>query len=266
LSSGRSANGLVTDYTAFLDVDGLRGARIGVPREVYWGYSPHADTLAEAALESMRRLGATIVDPAQIPSARAMASGWPPTDDSALIVLLYEFKAGLNDYLADLGPDAPVRNLDDVIAFNERHAAQEMPFFGQELFLMAQEKGPLSEPSYQAALERNHRLSRQEGIDAALDEFALDALVVPTMGPPWKIDLVNGGRSLGNGARPAALAGYPAISVPAGYAFGLPVGITFFGRAFSEPTLIKIAYAFEQATKVRRPPTYAAPAVVPTGQ
>jgi amidase len=248
---------------AALDPDGLRGARLGVPREVYWGYSDKGDAVAAAALATMRELGATIVDPANLPSGRAMASGWPPSDNTALTVLLYECKAGLNDYLAGLGPEAPVSSLADVISFNERHAAQEMPYFGQELFLMAQEKGPLTDPAYRAALERNRRLARQEGIDAVLEEFALDALVMPTMGPPWKIDLVNGGRSLGNAARPAALAGYPAVSVPAGEAFGLPVGITFTGRAGSEATLIRLAYAFEQATRARRPPRFAAPTVVP---
>lgn len=253
----------VTDYTAFLDPQRLRGARLGVPRQVYWGYSGRADAIAETALETMRLLGAEIVDPADIPTARQMASSWPPADDSTLTLLLYEFKADLNAYLAALDPAWPVRTLDDLIRFNEEHAEREMPFFDQDLFLMARDKGPLTDPAYIAARERNRRLSRDEGIDAVMDAFELDALVMPTTSPPWKIDLVNGGGSKGNSARAAALAGYPAISVPAGHAFGLPVGITLMGRAFAEPTLIGLAYAFEQATTARRPPRYAAPAVYP---
>jgi amidase len=258
-----AARGIPTNYSAVLDPDGLRGARIGIPREVYWGYSPPADAIAEAAIAVLRELGAEIVDPAEIPTAKELASGWPPSDDAPLTVLLYEFKADLNAYLA--GVDAPtgVRTLADLIAFNEQHADQEMPFFGQELFLMAEEKGPLTEPAYREALARNHRLSRQEGIDAVLSAHHLDALMMPTGSPPTKIDLVNGGHHLGGSSRPAAMAGYPAISVPAGFAFGLPVGITFMGSAFSEPTLLKLAYAFECATKARKPPTYAPPAVPP---
>ncbi len=258
-----AAAGTPPDYAASLDPEGLRGARIGVPREVYWGYSPSADKVGEAALDTLRQLGAEIIDPADIPTARQMASGWPPSDDSALTVLLYEFKADLNAHLAGLGPDAPVRTLAELIAFNERHAAREMSFFGQELFLMAEAKGPLTDPTYRDALARNHWLSRQEGLDAVMDAHALDALVMPTTSPPPKTDLVNGGRSIGGSSRPAALAGYPAISVPAGHAFGLPVGITFMGRAFGEPTLIRVAFAFEQATKARRPPRYTPPAVLP---
>jgi amidase len=219
--------------------------------------------VAEAAIAVMRELGAEIVDPADIPTAEQLASGWPPKDDTPLTVLLYEFKADLNAYLA--GVDAPtgVRTLADLIAFNEEHADREMPFFGQELFVMAEEKGPLTDPAYREALEKNHRLSREEGIDAVLDAHNLDALMMPTGSPPAKIDLVNGGRNLGGSSRPAALAGYPALTVPAGFAFGLPVGITFMGTAFSEPTLLKLAYAFECATQARKPPTYAPAGVLP---
>jgi amidase len=211
----------------------------------------------------MRDLGAEIVDPAPIPTASQLASGWPPSDDAPLSVLLYEFKADLNAYLASVTSPLGITSLADLIAFNEQHADQEMPFFGQELFEMADAKGPLTDPDYLAALERNHRLSRQEGIDAALEAHNLDALMMPTGSPPSKIDLVNGDRKGGGSSRPAALAGYPAITVPAGFAFGLPVGITFMTRAFGEATLLRLAYAYEQATLARKPPRYAPPGVLP---
>ena len=253
------------DYLAELTADGLRGARIGVPREVYWGYSEKADRIGEAAIATMRDLGAVIVDPANIPTARDMASGWPPSSNSSLTVLLYEFKADIAAYLAELGPDSPVRTLDDLIAFNERHREAEMPYFGQELFVQANAKGSLTDADYREALARNHRLSRGQGIDAVMDAHELDALVMPTTNPPWKIDVVNGSRGLGNSARPAALAGYPAVSVPAGHFLGLPVGITLTGRAFSEATLIRLAYAFEQASMARTKPRFLEPSVLPRG-
>ena len=253
------------DYLAELTAGGLRGARIGVPREVYWGYSEKADRIGEAAIATMRDLGAVIVDPANIPTARDMASGWPPSSNSSLTVLLYEFKADIAAYLAELGPDSPVRTLDDLIAFNERHREAEMPYFGQELFVQANAKGSLTDADYREALARNHRLSRGQGIDAVMDSHELDALVMPTTNPPWKIDVVNGSRGLGNSARPAALAGYPAVSVPAGHFLGLPVGITLTGRAFSEATLIRLAYAFEQASMARTKPRFLEPSVLPRG-
>jgi amidase len=239
------------DYTRFLDPDGLRGARIGVPREVYWGYSTHADRIANAALEQIRALGAEIIDPADIPTAKQM-----DTTEAEMTVLLYEFKADLNRYLASL-PSSPVRTLAEIIEFNQNHAEQEFPYFEQELFLKAQATSSLDDPTYQAALETSHRLSRQEGIDAVMDRYSLDALVMPSTAPSWCIDHVNGDpHGGGSSSQPAALAGYPAISVPAGNAQGLPVGITFMGRAFSEPTLIKLAYAYEHHTNMRRPPQF----------
>lgn len=244
----------LTDYTPFLDANGLRGARIGIARETYFGYSEKADAIAEAAIETLRGLGAVIVDPANIPTAKAMHESGTEFD-----VLLYEFKADLNAYLAGLGPEAPVHSLEEVIAYNAAHADLELPYFGDDLMAKAQAKGPLTEEAYVRALAENHRMARQEGIDAVMDAHALDALVMPTGRPAWKIDLVNGDPSGGGASsQPAALAGYPAISVPAGYASGLPVGITFMGRAYSEPVLIRLAYAFEQATRVRRPPSYRA--------
>jgi amidase len=240
-----------SDYTRYLDAGALRGARLGIAREVYFGYSEKADAIANAAIETLRALGAEIVDPADIPTAAQMKAS-----ESEREVLLYEFKADLNAYLEGLGPAALVHSLEELITFNEAHADQEMSYFGQEIFLQAQEKGPLTEEAYLAALAENRRLSREEGIDAVLREHGLDALVMPTGSPSWKIDLVDGDHHLGASSKPAALAGYPAITVPAGYSFGLPVGITFMGTAFSEPRLIALAYAFEQATKVRHPPRY----------
>jgi amidase len=239
------------DYAAALNPDALLGARIGVAREVYFGYSPATDALAEAAIQRMRTLGATIVDPAHIPTAKEMSAS-----DAELTVLLYEFKGDLNAYLADLPADAPVRSLGDLIAFNEAHATEEMPWFGQEMLLLAQEKGPLTEQAYLDALAENHRLSRAEGIDAVMERERLDALVMPSGGPGWKIDLITGDHHTGGSAQPAALAGYPAISVPLGHVAGLPVGLTFMGKAYSEARLIQLAYAFEQATRARRTPRY----------
>ena len=192
-----------------------------------------------------------IVDPADIPTQGKF-------DDSELEVLLYEFKADLNSYLASLGGRAPVKSLKEIIDFNEQYRDREMPFFGQDLFIKAQSKGPLTDKAYRDALAKNRRLSRKEGIDAVMDKFRLDALVAPTGGPAWPTDWLNGDHFTGGYSTASAVAGYPHITVPAGYVFGLPVGISFFGRAWSEPTLIKFAYAFEQATKVRRVPQYLA--------
>jgi amidase len=241
------------EYTKYLDAAGLRGARIGVVRNRLFGNSPAADALVEQALADMRRQGATIVDPANIPTLGQF-------DGSEFDVLLYEFKADLNRYLSALGPASPVHSLKDVIAFNDAHAAEELPYFGQEIMQQAEKKGPLSDPAYKAELAKNHRLSRTLGIDAVMAKYRLDALVAPTGGPPWLIDLVNGDGGTATMPGPAtvtSVAGYPDITVPAGFVRGLPVGISFFGRAWSEPTLIKLAYAYEQATKHRHPPAFA---------
>ena len=237
------------DYTRFLDPNGLRGARIGVARAKFFGYSDVTDKLVNDAIEAMKANGAVIVDPANIETAGKF-------DDSELDVLLYELKADLNAYLAGLGPKAPVRTLQSIIEFNESHRAQEMPWFGQELFIQAQAKGPLTDKKYRDALAKDHRMSRTDGIDATMKKYKLDAIVAPTGGPAWVTDLVNGDHFSGASSTPAAVAGYPNINVPAGYSHNLPVGISFFGRAYSEPTLIKIAYAYEQATKHRRAPQF----------
>ena len=241
------------DYSKFLDRNGLKGARIGVVRNKLFGYSLAADRLAEAAIADMKKQGAVIVDPANIATLGKF-------DDSELEVFLYEFKADLARYLAWIGPAAPVHSLKDVIAFNEAHADQEMPYFGQELMTRAEKKGPLTSAKYRAALAKSRRMSRTLGIDVVMAKYELDALVAPTFGPAWLIDLVTGDHFSPDEASPstvAAVAGYPHITVPMGYFRGLPLGISFFGRAWSEPTLVKLAYAYEQATKHRRPPTFA---------
>lgn len=237
-----------TDYTQFLDKNGLRGARIGVVRKNF-GFNDQVDQLINSSLDVMKRAGAEIIDPAEIETAGKF-------DDTELEVLLYELKADLNKYLSSLGPRAPVRTLKEIIEFNERNREREMPYFGQDLFIKAQEKGPLTEKAYLDALAKNQRMSRAEGIDAAMTKNRLDAMVAPTGGPPWPTDLINGDHFTGGYSTASAVAGYPHITVPAGYVHGLPVGISFFGRAYSEPMLIKLAYAFEQATKARRPPQF----------
>ena len=244
------------DYTAFLDRNGLRGARIGVARERFFGYSPATDALIDDAIKLMREQGAVIVDPANLDIRLGSAS---------YTVLLYEFKADLDKYLAGLASSPGIRTLADVIAFNEKHADRELPFFGQDIMIEAQKKGPLSTPEYQEALAKCRSLTREKGIDALMDEHKLDAIVAPTHGPPGLIDLVNGDPgSGGSSSTPAAVSGYPSITVPAGYYFGLPVGMSFFGRAWSEPVLIKLAYAYEQAAKIRRPPNFAPSADLPS--
>src|SRR3989449_903596 len=241
------------DLSASLDPAGLRGARIGVARKKFFGYSLGADALVEAAIDVLRRQGAVIVDPADIPHAGEY-------DDSELTVLLYELKADLATYLAAWAPGAKVKTLADVIAFNDANKATEMPYFGQELFLQAQEKGPLSDQAYRDALAKDQRLSRTEGLDVVFAQNNLDAIVAPTGSPAWPTDLVNDDHFLGASSTPAAVAGYPSVAVPVGYAFGLPVGMSFIGRANSEATLLKLAYAYEQAAKPRKPPRFLATA------
>ncbi len=241
-STGKS----YTDYTQFLDPNGLRGARIGVARQ-YFNIGPAVTAVMEDCIGLMRQSGAEIVDPADLPSYEA----WRDTE---LQVLLYEFKADLNNYLSARG--AAVKSLADCIAFNRAHRAEEMPFFEQEIMEQAQQKGPLSEKAYKDALATNHRLSRKEGIDAVLSKNKVDAIIGPTAGPAWVTDWVDGDRTDSGCASPPAVAGYPHITVPAGFKFGLPLGISFFGAAWSEPKLIKYAYAFEQARKARRKPEF----------
>jgi amidase len=243
-SQGRSH----TDYTQFLDADGLRGARIGVARG-YFGFHPEVDDAMEAAIEAMAAAGATIVDEADIETRQEIGR-------HSFQVLLYEFKADLNAYLEALGPDAPVKSLEEIIAYNEANASAEMPFFGQEIMLDAQEKGPLTETEYLEALETSKRLAGPEGIDRVMEGHQLDAIVAPTGGPAWKIDLINGDHFGGGSSTPAAVAGHANITLPVGNVRGLPVGISFFAGAWTEPTLFRLAYAFEQATGHRIAPTF----------
>ena len=244
------------DYTPFLDPNGLRGTRIGVARK-YFGFSDAVDALMNQVIAEMKSAGAVVVDPADLETHGKF-------DDTELLVLLYELKADLNAYLAarfDASrPDSQVRSLADIIAFNEKHKEKEMPYFSQDLFLKAQEKGPLTDKEYLTALAANHTLSRQQGIDAVMDKNHLDALIAPTGGPAWLTDLANGDHAVGGSSNAAAVAGYPNINVPAGFVFGLPVGISFFGRAWSEPVLLKIAYGFEQLFKARKTPKFPAKA------
>ena len=252
-ATAASSGQFFSDYRPFLDPDGLRGARIGVIRQVYAGYQEKVEVIYNQVIAAMRDAGAVIVDPADLPSAEDMAK----TPDK-LTVLLFDFKADLNAYLAERG-DPAIHTLQDLIDFNNAHAAQELPFFGQELFLKAQAvdlTDPATIAAYEAALARNQSLGREQGIDAVLREFNLDALVAPTNAVPWKIDLLDGDHHLGGCSTPTSLAGYPAVQVPAGFSYGLPVGITFMGAAWSEPTLIKLASGFEAVTKARQPPTF----------
>ncbi|HXM59056.1 MAG TPA: amidase [Candidatus Dormibacteraeota bacterium] len=258
-ATAASAGRFFTDYTRFLDPDGLRGARIGVIRRVFAGFQDKVDVVYDAAIEAMRRAGATIVDPADLPSTDdILASGDEGT------VLNFDFKADIKAYL-DGRHDPNIHDLQDLIDFNNAHAAQELQFFGQDVFLGSQAvdlTDPATIAAYQAAVVNDKRLGGRDGIDAALSKFGVDALIAPTDSVPWKIDLLDGDHFLGGSSTPTSLAGYPAINVPAGMSFGLPIGITFMGTAFSEPTLIKLASGFEAVTKARRPPKFISPQII----
>jgi amidase len=240
----------LSNYAKFLDVNGLKGARIGVARNMA-GSNPRILKIFETGLEVMRKLGAVLVDPADV-------KYFDKFNGSEREVLHYEFKADLNDYLESLDTGARVHSLEDVIRFHEGNRDQMMPYFGQERMIAANEKGSLMDRKYKAALAKNLRLARKQGIDATMKKYRLDAIVVPSGGPAWTIDLANGDAPNWDmeSTSPAAVAGYPHITVPAGYLFGLPVGLSFFSTAWMEPMLIKLAYAFEQATQFRRQPRF----------
>ncbi len=237
-----------SDYTTFLESGGLQGTRIGVATQYSEGHEA-VEELFQDALDVMRRAGAIVLD---IPTVDA----WRSMGRYSSTVMRYEFKADLNAYLQALGPDAPVKSLADVIAFNQAHPDLEMPFFGQDVMVAAEEMGPLSEPAYKEALAEAMRLSRDQGIDRVMEEYSLDAIVAPTGSPAWSTDLLNGdGRHMGSSS-PAAIAGYPNITVPMGSYFGLPVNVSFWGTAWSEPALLRIAYGFEELTQHRRKPAF----------
>jgi amidase len=238
----------LTDYTKFLDPNGLKGVRIGISR-ADMGFSSRVDKLMTEAIDALKKGGAEIVDPANIDSLKQLG-------DSEMTVLLYELKADMNAYLSALGAKAPVKTLQEIIEFNEKHADRELQFFGQELFLQAQEKGPLTDTPYLQALRKSQTLARVQGIDAVMSKNKLDAIIAPANAPAWVTDHINGDHFVGGSSTAAAIAGYPNITVPCGFVGALPIGISFFGRAWSEPTLIKIAFAYEQLTKHRRAPKF----------
>ena len=236
------------DYTRFLDTNGLKGARLGVVRK-YAGFSLDVDRVFDEAIAVLKKAGAEIVDPVEIPTIGKF-------DEQELLVLLYDFKADLNAYFHWLGAGATVKSMKEVIDFNEKNRDTELKYFGQDLMIQAEAKGPLTSEEYVKALEDCRRMSRAEGIDGVMDKLHLDALIAPTQSPAWTTDLVNGDHTVGGCSTMPAVAGYPHITVPMGLVWELPVGISFFGRAWSEGKLISLAYAFEQASKMRRPPRF----------
>ncbi len=238
------------DYSQFLDINGLAGARIGVVRGNFGGRNDLVSAVVEEALKVLAAKGAILVDPVEVPNTAKYAQ-------TEYEVLIYELKADIAAYLAEFAPGASIKSLKDIIDFNEKNRSSELPFFGQEHFLRAEGKGGLDSKEYLDALANNLLYSRAEGIDKVMKEHKLDALVAPSGGPAWLTDFIKGDASGGGFTSPAAVAGYPHVTVPAGNVYGLPCGISFVGSAWSEPTLIRIAYAFEQATKHRRAPTFA---------
>jgi len=247
-STVRHGNEIPEDYTNFLVKNDLKDTRIGVARN-FFGKNDWVDRIIEKSLEKMKTLGVDIIDPIEFSTLDEL-------DEPELTVLLFDFKHDLNQYLIKYGPINTISNLDDLMKFNNEYQEKVMPYFGQELFIMANEKDSIKSEEYKEALEKCQRFTREEGIDAALNEHQLDAIVAPSGGAAWLIDYINGDHFTGGSSSLAAVAGYPNITIPAGYVFGLPIGISFFGGAFQEPKLLKIAYSFEQATKARIPPRF----------
>jgi amidase len=244
--TAESEGKVFTDYTQFLVADGLKGVRVGIARN-FFGFHEKADAVMEEAIKAMVSAGARIVDPANIEFVKECS-------DSEYQVLLYEFKDGLNKYLQNVDPSIGIKTIDDIIKFNLDHADEELRYFGQEIMLEAQKKGPLTDAPYQRFLNATKKYSQESGIDSAMKRRSLDVIIAPTNGPAWVTDIINGDHYLGGSSTPAACAGYPSITVPAGFVEGLPIGLSFIGKAWSEPQLLKYAYAFEQATKHRKAP------------
>ncbi|MEZ5104276.1 MAG: amidase [Draconibacterium sp.] len=238
---------IFNDYTQFLDENGLKGMRIGIASQMI-GFDARVDELFKQAVEVMKENGAEIIEKAEFENNRK----W---DGPSYQVLLYEFKADLNKYLHE-HPSAPVKSMEEIIEFNKNNADKEMPWFAQEIFLQAQKKGDLTTEEYSTALKDSKKFAGEEGIDRVMEEHNLDAIIAQTNGPAWTIDWVNGDHFSGGSSSPAAISGYPNITVPMGFVHGLPIGISFFGKAWSEPKLLKIAYAFEQATRHRKAPDF----------
>ena len=255
LATTANAGHVQFDYTKSLDPAGLKGARLGVARK-FFGNSPGTDAVIEACIANLKSLGAEIIDSVDA------STDWK-FGDAENDVLQYEFKFALNKYLAGLAPSVKVRTLTDLIAFNSAHRAAEMPYFGQEILEQSDKRGPLTDKAYLDALQKCRKMSRDEGIDAIILKNRLDAIIAPTNGPACLIDFINGDQDTGGCSSPAAVAGYPHVTVPAGFVHGLPVGLSFFSTAWSEPTLLKLAYAFEQSTKVRKAPIFALTADLP---
>jgi amidase len=246
-TSAAPTNG-TPDYTQFLDANGLKGAKIGVARN-YFDFHDGVEAIMAVAIDALKSAGATLIDTEDLKVV-------DEAGEAESTVFKYELKADMAKYLAWLGPQAPMKSLADLIEFNKANRDRELSYFGQDFFEKSVEKGPLTDFAYVEALAKCRRLARTEGIDAVMNKHQLDAIVAPTMGPACVTDLVNGDRWLGGSTSAAAISGYPSITVPAGFLFGLPLGLSFFGRAWSEPALIKLAYGFEQATKFRKPPTF----------
>ncbi len=246
ITSQAKSKGL-PDYTKSLDINGLKGAKIGVVRN-YFGRNSKVDALMEEQISLIKKDGATVVD-VNLPTLREFG-------DAEFEVLLYEFKAGLNKYLAERG--GKLKTLQDLIEFNQANKDKEMQYFGQDILINAQQKGDLESREYRLALLQSKVLTQDKGIDAIMDKEKLDALIAPSNAPAWMIDLINGDNPTNyvSSSSMPAVSGYPNITVPCGFISELPIGISFFGNAFSEPTLIKLAFAFEQATKARRKPKF----------